>query len=232
MGHRRKLWGEPTANSSPFKNVWSLVGEAGIVLVSPFEYPSPHIFPGGSDGKESACNVENGFDPWLGRSPGERNGYPSILAWRIPNWWTTVHGGPKDLDMTKRLTDSHIHFSLLLHSRRLRLIEFQHNSSTRIIKTGVGFNRDTTKSLCIQMYYDQWSDYLLISNFDNWLYLRDKRPLQSTSFVLSVTKPSLVGFREIPVLNLFSATEEPFSGNSISAQLDSDCNVPTKYHNA
>ena len=45
-------------------------------------------FPGGSAGKESACNVGDPcWIPGLGRSPGEGNGYPlSIPAWRIP--WT------------------------------------------------------------------------------------------------------------------------------------------------
>ena len=34
-------------------------------------------FPGGSDGKESAYNVEDlSLTPGLGRSLGERNGYP------------------------------------------------------------------------------------------------------------------------------------------------------------
>ena len=34
-------------------------------------------FPGGSDGKESACNTGDlGLIPELGRSPGEGNGYP------------------------------------------------------------------------------------------------------------------------------------------------------------
>ena len=34
-------------------------------------------FPGGSDGKESACNAGDlGSIPGLGRSPGEGNGYP------------------------------------------------------------------------------------------------------------------------------------------------------------
>ena len=34
-------------------------------------------FPGGSDGKESACNVVDlGLIPGFGRSPGEENGYP------------------------------------------------------------------------------------------------------------------------------------------------------------
>ena len=32
---------------------------------------------GGSDSKESACNAgDPGLIPWLGRSPGERNGNP------------------------------------------------------------------------------------------------------------------------------------------------------------
>ena len=43
-------------------------------------------FPGGSAGKESACNAGDlGLIPGLGRSPGEAT-YPSILVWRIP--WT------------------------------------------------------------------------------------------------------------------------------------------------
>ena len=34
-------------------------------------------FPGGSAGKESACNAADlGLIPWLGRSPGEGKGYP------------------------------------------------------------------------------------------------------------------------------------------------------------
>ena len=43
-------------------------------------------FPGGSDGKESACNVEDlGSIPGLGRSPREGNGnHSSIPAWKIP----------------------------------------------------------------------------------------------------------------------------------------------------
>ena len=35
------------------------------------------VFPGGLDGKESACNSEDlGSIPGLGRSPGEGKGYP------------------------------------------------------------------------------------------------------------------------------------------------------------
>ena len=45
-------------------------------------------FPGGSDGKESACNRGDAhLIPGLERSPGKGIAtYSSILAWRIP--WT------------------------------------------------------------------------------------------------------------------------------------------------
>ena len=55
-------------------------------------------FPGGSDGKESTCNVGHlGLIPGLGRSPGGGHGDPSsVLAWRVPMdkgaWWATSHG--------------------------------------------------------------------------------------------------------------------------------------------
>jgi len=43
-------------------------------------------FPGGSDGKESACNVGDlGLIPGLRRSPGAQHAtHYSLLAWRIP----------------------------------------------------------------------------------------------------------------------------------------------------
>jgi len=45
-------------------------------------------FPGGSAGKESACNVGDlGSIPGLGRCPEEGKGsHFSIISWRIP--WT------------------------------------------------------------------------------------------------------------------------------------------------
>ena len=40
-------------------------------------YRKEAIFPGGTDGKKSACNVgDPGSIPGLGRSPGEGNGNP------------------------------------------------------------------------------------------------------------------------------------------------------------
>ena len=51
-------------------------------------------FPGGSDAKESACNVGDlGSIPGLGRSPGGAS-HSSIPDWIIPMdrgaWWATV----------------------------------------------------------------------------------------------------------------------------------------------
>jgi len=53
--------------------------------------------PGGSDGKESACNEGDPSSiPGLRRSPGEGNGYPlqySCLENPMDRgaWWATVH---------------------------------------------------------------------------------------------------------------------------------------------
>ena len=33
--------------------------------------------PDGSDSKESACNVRNSFDPWVGKSPWRREWQPT-----------------------------------------------------------------------------------------------------------------------------------------------------------
>ena len=55
-------------------------------------------FPGGSVGKESACNAgDPGLFPESGRSPGEENGNPlqySCLENPMGRgaWWATVHG--------------------------------------------------------------------------------------------------------------------------------------------
>ena len=49
-------------------------------------------FPRNSVDKESACNAEElGSIPVLGRYPGEGNGNPLLLAWKIP--WTEEPGG-------------------------------------------------------------------------------------------------------------------------------------------
>ena len=58
-------------------------------------------FPGGSDGKESACNARDlGSIPGLGRSPEVGNGYPLQYSYLENSadrgaWRATVHGVTK-----------------------------------------------------------------------------------------------------------------------------------------
>ena len=66
------------------------MGDGGFIVYS-------ISFPGGSDGKESACNVEDlGSIPGLGRSPGEQKSYPFQCS-GLENsmnrgaWRATVH---------------------------------------------------------------------------------------------------------------------------------------------
>ena len=62
-------------------------------------------FPGGSAGKESACNVGDlGSIPGLGRSPGEGKGYLLQYSGLENPMDCIVHWGCKELDMTERLS--------------------------------------------------------------------------------------------------------------------------------
>ena len=63
--------------------------------------------PGGSEGKESACNVGNSrFNPWVGKIPLEKvmATHSSILAWRIP--WTEEPGGLQSMRSQRLKHDS------------------------------------------------------------------------------------------------------------------------------
>ena len=73
-----------------------------IRLIRKFEKDSLLGFPGGLDGKESACGARDpGFIPGTGRSPREGNGNP-IQDSCLENskdrvaWWATVHGVAKN----------------------------------------------------------------------------------------------------------------------------------------
>ena len=72
--------------------------------------------PGSSDGKESACNAGYpGSVPWLGRYPGEGNGYPLQYS-GLENstgtgaWQATVHGVTES-DTSERLSFTHSHIT-------------------------------------------------------------------------------------------------------------------------
>ena len=82
-------------------------------------------FPGGSDHKESACNVgDPGSIPGSGRCPGEGHSKPlqySCLENSMDRetWWATVHGAPKSWT---HLKDSHTSLSIL--SNIVNLIKY------------------------------------------------------------------------------------------------------------
>ena len=67
------------------------------------------FIPGGSDGKESACNAGDlGLIPGLGRSPGEGNGHP-LQSSCLENSMDRGAGktqsmGPQGLDTTEQLS--------------------------------------------------------------------------------------------------------------------------------
>ena len=83
--------GLPSMGSHRVGHDWSDLAAAAELRCCPLI--DDFGFPGGSDGKESACNARDaGSFPGSGRSPGEGNGYPlQYLAWRIP--WTEEPGG-------------------------------------------------------------------------------------------------------------------------------------------
>ena len=75
-------------------------------------------FPGGSDGKEFACNAEDpGSNSGLGRSPGEENGYPlqSSCLGNQTSLASYSSWGRKKLNMTKQLTHTHTHMHDKIH---------------------------------------------------------------------------------------------------------------------
>ena len=77
-------------------------------------------FPGGLAGKESARNTGDlGSIPGLGRSPGERNGYPFLVFW--PREFHEVYSrGHKQSDTTERLS---LHFTSLRLSIRIWFVD-------------------------------------------------------------------------------------------------------------
>ena len=79
------------------------------------------VFPGGSEVKESACNVGDlGSIPGSGRSPGEGNGNPlqySCLENPMDRgaWWATVHGVANSQTRLRDFTHSLIGIKSIRH---------------------------------------------------------------------------------------------------------------------
>ena len=76
-------------------NIGKDVKQSEVLYIVFLEYKNGIMgFPGGSNGKESACGAgDPGSIPGLGSSPGERIGYPlqyssaSVVAQAVKNWW-------------------------------------------------------------------------------------------------------------------------------------------------
>ena len=72
-------------------------------------------FPGGSAGKESACNADLGSIPDLGRSPGEGKGYQIQYSGQV------FMKGKHSLTCIKKLEVTHLQFSGVLFMYNLIL---------------------------------------------------------------------------------------------------------------
>ena len=90
-----------------FKSIYSKTNGFTVPLCSYFSsFYMQWGFPGGSDGKVSACKEEDlGSISGSGRSPGEGNS--NLLQYScLENpmdrgaWWTSVHGVAKETDRT------------------------------------------------------------------------------------------------------------------------------------
>ena len=78
-------------------------------------------FPGGSAGKESACNVEDlGSIPGLGRSPGEGKGYPLQYSGLENSMDCVVYGVAKS---RAQLSDFHFHFQYVKKLKSASLVD-------------------------------------------------------------------------------------------------------------
>ena len=91
--------------------LWKILKEMGIL---------DHLgFPGGSAGKECACNAGDlDSNSGLGRSPGEWNGYPVFLPGEFHGQRNQAGYNPwgcKESDTTERLT-LFLKFKHLAHS--------------------------------------------------------------------------------------------------------------------
>ena len=81
VGHNRAIEHQQQLNEHEFEQIpGDSKGQGSLVCCNPWGCKD---FPGGSVGKESACNAGDlGSIPGLGRSPGAGKG-SNILAWRV-----------------------------------------------------------------------------------------------------------------------------------------------------
>ena len=92
-------------------------------------------FPGGASGKEPTSQrrriKRQGFNPGLGRSPGEGHGNPfqySCLENPMDRgtWWATVHRVTKNQTQPEQLRMHNLYYQYLFYKVALRLNEIMH----------------------------------------------------------------------------------------------------------
>ena len=82
------------------------VGASLVIQWLRFHAPKAPGFPGGSEGKASACNVgDQGLIPGSGRSPGEGNVNPFQYSC-LENPMDTGQGATRESDRTKQLNNN------------------------------------------------------------------------------------------------------------------------------
>ena len=92
------------------KNLPAMQKTAVRFLGHEVSLPTPGFFgfSGGSDSKESTCNVRRpGFSPWVGKIPWRRAWEPTPVFLPGESPWTEggySPGGCKESDMTERLS--------------------------------------------------------------------------------------------------------------------------------
>ena len=130
------------------QQLWEADGDSAIDLVSPgFQWG----FPGGSDGKESACNTgDPGSVPGLGRSLGAGNGNPlQYFCLENPmdrgDWRATVHGVAESWMWLSIHTHTHTH----THTHKHTVIRQETSSLEILMVLGLCCLQDTRRMLLL-----------------------------------------------------------------------------------
>ena len=101
LDHRQVERPGELSNTSPAQSgpIWWSLRKGQLVYL--LYIPWLRGFPGGTSGKELACQWRRGkrrrFDPWIGKIPPEKGMalHSRMCAWRIP--WTKVFGGVQSI---------------------------------------------------------------------------------------------------------------------------------------
>ena len=143
-------------------------------------------FPGGSDGKESACNAGDRLSPKLGRSPEEGNGYPlqySCLENPMDRgaWQATVPGAAKSHQIVSSLNMGPWESSFTSQSPSFPIFHWVNNNNT-ILGLSCGLNVMTNIRFLEQVLWQS-------SGSDLWSLWKRNPGLESPVTLSAVCRP-------------------------------------------